>query len=302
MKNFCITFVCGSALVLATLSGEAQSLPCNSKPEVTRTAIKEIEAAQAKGKGDSSGLKSLGIKKEAAQPPLADAPSYTKREWTLRSVLIPSASDNFDYLRMNPPVNPIINGPSLIVYTPLTSEDKFDIFVKSTYSPYTFLSAGFDAGLSQATDGYHGYGQGAEGYGKRLGAALANSESGVFFGKFLFPLLLHQDPRYFQLHKGSIRTRALYAVSRVFITRDDDGRSVFNTSYILGSLASRTLSNAYYPRQQRSIGNTFSRTGNALLSDAGSYLFQEFWPDISGKFVPKRLRRYGIISRAADLP
>ncbi len=77
---------------------------------------------------------------------------------------------------------------------PLTSTQKFKLFVDKTIAPSTWISAGFSAGEKQAFNTYPGYGQGWEGYGKRYGAAIANSASTNFLGTFLFPSLFHQDP------------------------------------------------------------------------------------------------------------
>jgi hypothetical protein len=46
----------------------------------------------------------------------------------------------------------------------------------------------------------------------------------------LFPIVLHQDPRYFVKGTGGFWRRTGYAISREVITRGDDGRNHFNTS------------------------------------------------------------------------
>src|SRR5438105_11232953 len=192
--------------------------------------------------------------------------------------------------------------PARLAYTPLTSREKFEIFRRTTYSPYTFLNAAFGAGLAEATGDGRGYGGGPEGYGKRYGAALADSESGIFFGRFLFPVFYKQDPRYFRMDKGSVIRRVFYAASRVAITRNDDGENAPNFSNISGTLASATLSNAYYPREKRGVTRTFVRTGNGLISAAETNLFKEFWPDISRKFLPRRIREMKSIQKIEQCP
>ncbi len=62
-------------------------------------------------------------------------------------------------------------------YTPLSSNCKFHLVVKQTYSPYTFASAGFEATWVQATAQWPQYGGGVAGFGKRFGATLADTES-----------------------------------------------------------------------------------------------------------------------------
>jgi hypothetical protein len=182
-----------------------------------------------------------------------------------------------------------------VPYVPLTAHQKFHIFLEQTHSPYTFISAGLDATYAQMTGEPYAYGGGFAGYGKRYGAALANEESGRFFNGFLFPTLLHQDPRYLPAKPGSnILQRMTYAASRVLITRADSGRSTLNSSELLGTLSSVSLANAYYPASYRGFGDTMSRFGGALLSDAGSNVLREFWPDIARVFrrhEPKKLKK-----------
>ena len=175
------------------------------------------------------------------------------------------------------------------IYQPLTSHQKFMIFMHSTYDPTTFANAALDAGIGQGTGEHPDYGQGADGFGKRYGAALASSESGVFFSRFFLPTLLHQDPRYFQLGKGSFKTRAAYAVSRAFVTRTDSGGKAFNTSHVLGVALSIALSNAYVPENERGFDRTFIRIGNAIASDAALNILREYWPEVLRKAARNRV-------------
>jgi hypothetical protein len=47
-------------------------------------------------------------------------------------------------------------------YTPLSDRCKFRLFLKTTYSPYTFASAGFEATEAQATGQWPHYGGGCK--------------------------------------------------------------------------------------------------------------------------------------------
>jgi hypothetical protein len=187
------------------------------------------------------------------------------------------------------------SGPlSPLPYQHLSKRQKFNVFLHHTYSPYTFAGAAFDAGLAQATGSWHSYGGGMEGYGKRFGASLADSESGGFFGRFLFPVLLHEDPRYLRSTSQDTMPRIGYALSRVLVTRDDHGNKRTNLSLILSVFASSGLGNTYYPREERGFGDTAARAGGDLVSAAGMNVLREFWPDIKQKFKkhePKRIQK-----------
>jgi hypothetical protein len=174
-------------------------------------------------------------------------------------------------------------------YVPLTSRQKLDVFVKRTYSPRTFVGAAFDAGVSQATNGHEEYGRGWNGYGKRYGASLADSESGVFFQHYLLPTLFHQDPRYYRRPDLPTTKRAAYAMSRVLLTRQDDGQTGINVSYLGGGLLASALANAYYPFHERGVGNTVQRFASGILSDAGLNVGYEFWPSIKRRLLRTHL-------------
>lgn len=181
------------------------------------------------------------------------------------------------------PVTPALpDAPS--AYRPLSGRDKFEIFLHRTYSPYTMSSAVYEASWGQLWGQWHQYGGGMAGWGKRLGATLADAESRRFIQGFLLSSMLHQDPRYFSAPAGGLIARAWYAGTRVFITRNDSSNATFNSSEMLGTLFTSSLQNAYYPRSDRSLGDTLTRFAGALSSDATSNLIREFEPDLKRLF------------------
>jgi hypothetical protein len=156
------------------------------------------------------------------------------------------------------------------------------------------VSAGFQATLDQAQGQWPHYGQGLQGWGKRFGATLADTESRRFIQTFALSTILHQDPRYFPSHKRSFISRSGYAATRVTITRNDNGDSEFNTSEFMGALFTSALQNSYYPRRDRTFADTMNRFGGALVSDAIENLLREFTPDMKRLFrkhAPKRILR-----------
>jgi hypothetical protein len=189
-----------------------------------------------------------------------------------------------------------VEGASLtethLSYTPLSAHCKFRLFLTTTYSPYTFASAGFQATEAQATGQWPHYGGGMQGWGKRFGATLANTESRRFIQGFALSTIFHQDPRYFPALKRTLFSRAWYAATRVVITKNDRGDSTFNSSEFLGALLTSALQNSYYPRHDRTLGDTMNRFGGALSSDAIGDLLREFTPDMKRLFrkhAPKKI-------------
>jgi len=164
-------------------------------------------------------------------------------------------------------------------YEPLSKKQKWDHFLRRTYAPTTFVGVAENTVYNHFTGGFI-YCCGAGAWGKQYAASLADTESRQFFGNFLFPTVLKQDPRYFPKRTGGVWSRAWYAVSRVAVTRTDSGISTFNSSELLGIAFSKGLSNAYYPDRDRGWWPTTVNILGTYQSDATTNLLREFWPDI----------------------
>jgi Carboxypeptidase regulatory-like domain len=149
---------------------------------------------------------------------------------------------------------------------PMTRKLKFNLALRTATDPVTFLVVAGVAGVEQAHKTFPGYGQGFEGYAKRYGASYAYTVSGRMFGSAIFPVLFHQDPRYFYRGSGSTRSRLLYALVSTVVCRGDKGRLEANYSHVLGSFAAAGLSNLYRAPQDRQASLTFR---NGLIITGG---------------------------------
>ncbi len=167
-------------------------------------------------------------------------------------------------------------------FKPLTPREKFDEWARGTYDPGGLgLYAAEAATLEHSSsDGFCGYGESWGGYGKCFGSMELDANISGFFGDFLFPVIMHQDPRFFRLGKGPVAKRVLYAVSRVFITHADSGRDVFFVSALSGSVLAAAASNLYYPRQDRGFSHSLNRFGIDLADTAAFNVSAEYWPEI----------------------
>jgi hypothetical protein len=185
-------------------------------------------------------------------------------------------------------INKAIDGrpyPSIEAWRPLSTRQKFDIFLRHTYSPGTFAGAGIDAFKENFRDRNKEYERGWRGIGQRAGIELATGESDVFFQQFLIPSLLKQDPRYYRNPNLPFVPRAVYAMSRVLVTHADDGHETFNCSKIIGGSISQALSDLYVPAQRQGLHPIIDRVAFNLVRDAGFNLVHEFWPDFRRKFI-----------------
>ena len=168
---------------------------------------------------------------------------------------------------------------------PLNTKQKFELAWKTTIDPVSFALVGVIAGIQQANNSFSGYGQGAQGYGKRYGASFADFAAGTFIGGAVLPSLLKQDPRYFYKGTGTRRSRVLYALANAVICKGDNKKWQPNYSSMLGSLAAGGISNLYYPAKDRNGARlTFENALIGIGASAGANLIEEF---LVPRFTPK---------------
>jgi hypothetical protein len=228
-----------------------------------------------------------------AQPqPYSSSNAFDRLDFSAAAIRSAFTHENLVKMGRNfVPGQPLPDAPS---YVPLTPRQKFDRFLRYSHSGSFAFDVLSDSLSSQATGAYPRFGGGMEGYGHRLGASVAGAEAGAFFSGFLFPTLLHQDPRYFRSHQDDISNRMAYAASRVIIGRSDSGHNVFNASLILSEFAQAAISNAYIPYRNETVPGTIENALTSLGGVAEWNLLNEFWPDIKaffGKHEPKAIQR-----------
>lgn len=186
-------------------------------------------------------------------------------------------------------VVPNFNTTDIQNAAPLSPKQKFQLAFRSAVDPFEFFAAGALAGYGQAMNDQAGYGQGAQGYAKRFGASYADSADGVLWGNAIFPILFHEDARYFR--KGSSYSfwnRFGYAIWTTAWCKRDNGTWGPNYANVLGNVVAGGISNLYYPSQDRGVGQTFESAATVTAEGALGSLGVEFWPDVSRKLFHKR--------------
>jgi hypothetical protein len=179
-------------------------------------------------------------------------------------------------------------------YQPLSVGGKFKITAEGAFDYFEFALVAGLAGYDQATKEDPTWRQGLGGYARRYGARFGDQLSGNLFVGAVYPTLLREDPRYFRKGEGSVGHRALYALSRIVVTKKDSGSEGFNYSEILGNATAAGLSNLYHPADERSASETIGTWVLQLGIDAAGDEMKEFWPDLKrtlrGKHHPSGLQ------------
>ena len=166
---------------------------------------------------------------------------------------------------------------------PQSIKEKFITASQDSFDYSSLLLPAVIAGYSQATNATPEFHQGAAGYGRYFWHSFVDQDSENYFVEFIVPVLTREDTRYYTMGKGGFVKRTEYSLTRAVITRNDEGKEVFNASEVIGAGAAAGISNLYYPSRERTFGNTAGKWGQNVGIDAATFMFKEFWPDINHK-------------------
>ena len=160
----------------------------------------------------------------------------------------------------------------------LSAGDKVGMGIKASVSPFAVIGWVGSATYSETLNRSPNYGQSAESYPQRLGAAAARASSEDIFSTTVMAPILHEDPRYFVEGPGSsVFHRVFYALSRVLVTKTDAGRSTINYALLSGNAIGAGLTQTYYPAGNRNLHGTATTFGISLASSGVKFLLEEFF-------------------------
>jgi hypothetical protein len=171
---------------------------------------------------------------------------------------------------------------------PLTTGQKYRLATAGVFDFFTYPFCAGLAAINQANNAPKSWGQGWGAYAKRFGSSFGDNGIGTYMTTAIFPSILKEDPRYYQLGHGPFKKRAWRGVERLFVTRTDSGHQRFNYSESVGNAVATAISNTYHPAEDRTLSRNIGTFGMLLMWDGVSYEMKEFWPDIRRKVFHKQ--------------
>jgi len=174
-------------------------------------------------------------------------------------------------------------------YQPISASRKLRIATKDSFDYPLFLLAAAYAGLYQLDDSHPEFNQGTKGYLRRLGTSYADQVIGNYLTEGLLPIAFHEDPRYFRMAEGKKKRRTVYALTRIFVTHTDNGRTSFNFAEVIGNGMAAGIGLSYYP-DSRDVPDFMQNWGVQLATDATSQVLKEFWPDVKRWWLVRHRR------------
>lgn len=168
-----------------------------------------------------------------------------------------------------------------VIPPPPTPKEAFMIATRNSFDYSAFVFTGLTSLIAEGQDSHPELGKGVPGFWGYSWRGFVDKTDGNYWVIFALPTVFHEDERYYALGKGSILKRAVYAATRVAITPDYDGHNTINASELLGRGIAQGISTTYYPSQDRTASKLASKYAYAVLRDAATNTFREFWPDIA---------------------
>lgn len=170
------------------------------------------------------------------------------------------------------------NGPQV---KPLTPKEKAWLATKNVIDPFNAITILGEAGISVAADSHSPVGPGFPGWGRAVGISYTEDITGEFFGTFLIPSIVHQDPHYHRMPQASMKRRIFHAAYQVLWTQGDNGKGMPNYANLIGFGIDDEIANLYVPGRRTNVPASAERYGIGLASAPIDNYITEFLPDVA---------------------
>ena len=249
-------------------------------------------AAATPGQAAASGA-ALGI-----GTPAAKANAETD------ALLVPCSSPNplVAYLPMMKKL-PLINwyarfldGPQV---KPMTPKEKAWLAVRNVMDPFNAVTILASSAIAVGSNADSPYGPGMRGFGRYVGVSYAQDATGEFFGTFLIPSLVHQDPHYHRMPQATLKRRIAHCIYQVVWTQGDNGKGMVNYADVVGFGIDDEVANLYVPGRQTRASATAQRYASALALAPTDNAITEFLPDVAKKIHVRVVLIQRIINQVA---
>ena len=170
-------------------------------------------------------------------------------------------------------------------FVPMTRTDREVEYIRGLVGPSAFVYSAAQAGIGQARERPDEWGQGARGFGLRMGSAYAAHVVGTTVTDGL-AWALKEDNRYFASGETSFGRRLWYALTSTLLARRDDGSRTFSFSAVGGGAGGAFISRAWQPPSTTSAGDGAVAFGLGMGFRAGVNVLHEFAPRSIRRLVP----------------
>jgi hypothetical protein len=164
-------------------------------------------------------------------------------------------------------------------FRPMSQAERLHDYFKSTFSVTSVLSSAAGAGVSQWSNTPSEWGQGAEGYGRRVGNSYAIH---IMQGTLMYgsSSILHEDNRYIPSGQTAFGARLKYSIASSFLARRDDGTRRVSYSRLGSYLAAAFISRQWQPHSRNGAQNAIQNFETSIGMTVGFNVAREFLPKV----------------------
>jgi hypothetical protein len=163
-----------------------------------------------------------------------------------------------------------------------TWQSKLSFHAATAYSPWSLAGTAAYTGFLQGIDFPGEWGQGASGYGERLGSELAYAGIRNTMS-FALDATLHEDPRYYRSTDTGFWRRTKHAFRGTILTRTDAGGETFSWWRFGSAYGATYISNQWYPDRVNTVALDLTQGTAQIGFDFLANFGAEFWPDVKKK-------------------
>jgi len=171
-----------------------------------------------------------------------------------------------------------LTGPEV---KPMTPKEKAHLAARNVIDPFNGLTILGGSAITVGSDADSAYGPGMKGFARNVGVSYTQDMTGEFFGTFLIPSIVHQDPHYHRMPNASIPRRAGHAIAQVVWAQGDDGQGMVNYAGLAGSAIGAEISDLYVPGEKTNPRSTAERYSIGLGTAPLDNFITEFMPDVA---------------------
>jgi hypothetical protein len=203
-----------------------------------------------------------------------------------------------------PPLTPLIdwyarfiNGPQVRSMTP---RQKAWLATRNFLDPFNGITILGSSAIFVAANSHSAYGPGMNGFAKNVGVSYSQDMTGEFFGTFLIPSIVHQDPHYHRMPNASLKHRIVHALYQVLWTEGDNGNGMVNYANLVGFAIDDEIGNLYVPGQKTAFPPSAERYATDLATAPIENFITEFVPDVARRIHIRIVLVQHIINQVAS--
>jgi hypothetical protein len=296
----------GSSLEISPVQAAVSEGPTSALPDAPQP---QNPAPAAKPQTDPCLVKSAGAAMEsrAAEAAATAAGLPVPADSHSKDTEIVPCSSSASLIRNLPIIKklPIINwyarfldGPQV---KPMTPTEKAWLAVRNVADPFNGLTILGSSAIAVAANSHSAYGPGFHGYERYVGVSLTQDMTGEFFGTFLIPSIVQQDPHYHRMPTASMKRRIAHAFYQVVWTQGDNDKGMLNYSNLVGFAIDDEIANLYVPGRQTNLPSSAERYGTTFATAPIDNFVTEFLPDLARHIHVRVVLFQQIINQVANI-